>query len=118
MSEIFFPASAQFSIDSDDPVSVRITVGDGQPGGSSLIWQDDIQNFPPRRWPFRLTDSGMAILGELLRCTTKVFDRSATSNSTSITITIKNGDKVQEYPFSAVVSDGDSCLYNINIAFV
>ncbi len=101
------------------PVSLSVVIGDGNVGGTSLIWDgttivqssDEVSNQP-------IGNPGENVQGKLLICTTNVQDINPATNKTSVTYTLTGGAQPQDFPLQMEVSEaGDLAIYSVTFGF-
>lgn len=99
-------------------LALDIVVGEGQPGGSSVIWLTEILDFPPKSWPYVLATDGGTVRTKTLHCTTRVRDVNPNSNRTSVTYKLSGGEKDQDFSFwVSVPKENDYATYVIDFTF-
>jgi hypothetical protein len=100
-------------------LTIEIVVGDGQAGGSSLLWQDDITDFPPEEFPWEVAEDGATARAKTLHCSTRVRDINPASNRTSVTYKLRGGKNQKDFHFStSVPKPDDYATYVVDFVFI
>ena len=108
-----------YKVKNGSRLTLEVVVGDGQSGGSSIIWLGDIIDFPPKSWPYELATDGGAVRNRTLHCTTRVREVSSTSHKTSATFKLRGGEKDQDFPYEITVpKPNDYATYIIDFTFI
>jgi hypothetical protein len=112
-------ATQVYAVRDGSPLTLDITIGDAQAGGTSLIWQGRIIDFPPNALPFPIAADGGTVRAQTLHCATRVRDVQPNTNHTSVTYTLRGGMADQAFPFEATVpADNDFATYVVDFIFV
>jgi hypothetical protein len=108
-------------IGADDPVYVRAVVGEGQPGGTSILWDGGIVPLPDPPADPRgtcIAARGADAHYKVLQCATNVKDVSTEHNRTSVTYVVTTDD-ARTFPYAQEVpQQGDWAQYAISFVFV
>ena len=102
---------------SEAPVHLRVIVGEGQPGGSTMLWNGEISDVlePEGRV---VADRGADAMFKVLHCSTFVKDVSTDHNRTSVTYVITSANEVRFLYAQEVPKQGDWAQYAISFVFV
>ena len=108
-----------YAVRDGHPLTLEITIGDGQAGGTSIIWLGDILDLPPNPQPFELAKDGGTTRTKILHCTTRVRDVNPATNRTSVTYTLRGGVSDQDFPFDVTVpSENAWATYVVDFVFI
>jgi hypothetical protein len=100
-------------------LTLEIIVGDGQAGGTSILWQGDIVDFPPSSFPFEIAEDGATARARTLHCTTRVRDVNPNTNRTSVTYKLRGGKNDKDFHFSTnVPKPDDFATYVVDFIFI
>lgn len=100
-------------------VTLEIVIGDGQAGGTSVIWRANVIDIPPNAQPFTVSADGAPLRTEILNCTTLVRDINPNTNRTSVTYVLRGGVRDREYPYATEVpQQGDFAQYVVDFVFI
>lgn len=117
-NQVLFNKTQIYAVGSGEAVSLTVTIGDGQVGGSSVIWQGKTVAQGEVKG-LQVGDPGVPLTGDLLLCTTTVQDINTASNHTSVTYALSGGSADQSFTYSIDVSEpGGSAIYAITFVFI
>jgi hypothetical protein len=112
-------ATQVYLVRDGQPLTLEITIGDDQAGGTSIIWRGDIIDIPPNPQPFLLTTDGGTARTETLHCTTRVRDVNPDTNHTSVTYTLRGGLIDENFAFDVIVpNDHAFATYIVDFIFI
>jgi hypothetical protein len=106
-------------VSADDPVDLRVIIGQGQPGGTTVLWDGKILALPEdRESGRRLADRGRDVYYQVFTCTTFIKDLSDLHNRTSVEYVITS-DHDERFPYALdAPNDKDWVQYVITFALV
>ncbi|HEU4560443.1 MAG TPA: hypothetical protein VFS20_21515 [Longimicrobium sp.] len=107
-------ASKMVTIDPTEPVSFRVEVGNGMPGGTAWHFVDESG---------KITTEEVTLSGDLqfntLFCTTTVEDNNPLTNRTAVTYHIRNGGSERSFPFTFTLPDKSRFVsYILDFTFI
>jgi hypothetical protein len=116
--DILISGTRTYAVGGSSEVHLTVTVGDGQVGGSSVLWKGEIigegiiDNL-------KIGGSGETLKFKTFRCTTRIKDSNPLTNRSSVTYNLRGGQNEREYLFEAEMSsDGAYATYSITFVFV
>jgi hypothetical protein len=118
MDQLIYSATRIYKTGNHSPVFLNVTVGDGQVGGSSIIFDDreiatgNINNYP-------IGKPGDDIRYKILRCNTTVKDINPDTNKTIVTCSFIGGASDEDFIFDTEVKEnGGEVLYSLTFTFI
>jgi hypothetical protein len=117
-NQVFFNKTQLYVVGGSATVSLAITIGDGQVGGSNIIWQGEtVAQGEVEGLEVSGAEGGLT--GQLLLCTTMVRDINAATNHTSVTYALAGGSTDQSFTYSIDVAEpGGMAIYAITFVFI
>ena len=104
-----------YAVGDSHSITLQITIGDGQVGGSHVVLDGaDVPTNPLGHYVIR----GDNLRYKLLICTTQVKDVQANTNRTSVAYSLSGGTEDQEFAYAVAVADNGTATYSITIAFI
>jgi hypothetical protein len=106
-----------YRVQTNQPVQLQVTIGDGQVGGTALTLNGVPVPFDNTGGQATVDQPGASLVGSILQCATTVQDINPATNNTSVIYRLTGGLAAQEFPFSAQVT-ADSGLARYLITFL
>jgi len=106
-----------YRVQTNQPLQLQVTIGDGQVGGTALTLNGAPVAFDSSAGQATVGQPGTSLVGSILQCATTVQDINPSTNNTSVTYHLTGGLAVQDFPFAAQVT-ADSGLARYNITFL
>ena len=107
-----------YRVGNSTSVTLQVSYGDGQPGGTSTVWNGGIVDVPPGQ-AVTFHRGGAPLGGTILFCKSNVLDESRDTNRTSVTYHLSGGEAYQDFPYAQTVpNQGDLAEYAVNFVFV
>ena len=98
-------------------VRLQVEIGNGQAGGSSIIWEGTITEVFDQ--PFTVPLGGETLQFKTLHCATVVRDVSPDTNRTIVTYHLTGGIEDRDYPYAMEVEEhGGHAKYLVDFVFV
>ncbi|MDH3253178.1 MAG: hypothetical protein OEM41_10330 [Ignavibacteria bacterium] len=116
--EILVNGTRTYAVGRRSTVYLTVTIGDGQVGGSSVLWKGEIIGEGVIQ-KLKIGGPGEKLRFKTFRCSTRVKDINPSTNRTSVTHNLSGGQKEREFLFAAdVTSEGGYATYSITFVFV
>ncbi len=116
--DILISGTRTYAVGTSSEVYLTVTVGDGQVGGSSVLWKGEIIGEGTID-NLRIGGPGENLRFKTFRCTTRIKDSNPLTNRTSVTHNLSGGQNERDYLFEAdVSSEGGYATYSITFVFV
>lgn len=106
-----------YKVHPGQPVRLRVVVGNGMAGGTSLMLKGDIRQIGNEQ--VTIGSPGEDLRRSVLHCVTTVKDINPATDLTVVTYYLEGGEQSQSYPYNVPVSTpGGYARYEIDFAFV
>ena len=110
--------SCFYAIGIKSQVTLTVTIGDFQAGGTSSSWKGKTVTGNPNFENHPINSVSTPIVDSALHCMSKVIDIRPETNQTSVTFTLKGGKEERSYPFGIqVAKEHGMAVYQITFVF-
>ena len=107
-----------YKVQRNQPVTLRVTVGFGQPGGTALRLNGASIPFQNPSGPTQIGSPDRDLTGSVLQCLTTVRDENPATHRTAVTYELSGGLQTIEYPYAIQVkADKGNARYLITFVF-
>ena len=106
-----------FRVGSGKAVTLDVEYGEGDPGGTSTLWNGSKIDVP--QGVAVTFDNGGSPVRGILNCRSNVKDLNSQTNRTSVTYHLSGGPQPQQFTYAIEVpNQGDIAEYAINFVFL
>ena len=104
--------TAFYSVKPNTPVSLSVTIGDGQVGGSAVTLSGALVGSGEEIRDLRIGKQGQDLRNASIECTTTVKDVNPATNRTSVTYALRGGKEDRDFTYDVTVSEaGGRAVY-------
>lgn len=117
-NQVLFNKTQVYMLGGGETVTLTVTIGDDQVGGSSVVWEGKtVAQGEVKGLHVGGAEGGLT--GQLLVCTTSVQDINTATNHTSVTYELGGGSADQSFTYTIDVSEpGGTAIYAITFVFI